>query len=65
MEKLTPSQRLEPLWRLLVERLQDRLMELRAKNDTNLTESETAMLRGRIAELKAVLDMGTDDPQSQ
>lgn len=42
--------------------LTQRLVSLRARNDGDMTERETAMLRGQIAEIKALLAMGDDVP---
>ncbi len=48
-------------WRYIVERTEERLAELRQRNDGELDPVATAKLRGRIAELKEfVLAMGKD-----
>lgn len=47
-----------PLWLRISEHLRARLERMRIKNDSNLAPEETAMLRGRIAELKNLLAAG-------
>lgn len=44
-------------WKRLIQHLEIRLERFRKKNDSNLSESETTKLRGRIAELKFLLDL--------
>lgn len=51
-----------PTWLKLKEHLEERLTSLRIKNEGNLTEIETANLRGRCAELRALLMLGQDEP---
>lgn len=48
--------RKSPTWAKLKAALNARLMDLRVKNDSTLTEIETARLRGRIAEIQLILD---------
>ena len=52
---LTIEQRRSTLWRALMDQWTERLQSLRQDNDRPHTESETAALRGRIAELKACM----------
>lgn len=48
-------------WRCIVERTEQRIADLRQRNDGELDPMATAKLRGRIAELKEfVLAMGKD-----
>lgn len=62
--KLTPAQTLNPLWQTLRSHYVMRLAQLRSENDsTTLSEKDTAVLRGRIAECKAFLDMDSPDPE--
>ena len=61
---LYPVDKHSPLWlRFKEEFLVPRLAELRMRNDGELDENETAKLRGRIAELKAILALEQDDPE--
>jgi hypothetical protein len=52
----TPAELATPVWAKLREHLTERLSSHRAANDCGvLAETETARLRGRIAELKDLL----------
>lgn len=62
--KLTSHERINPLWRRIEQHLEDRLAVLRAKNDSDLDPNETARLRGRILEIKSLLDIGQDAPEA-
>lgn len=59
---LTDREKLTPLWAALEGHLKARLATLRAKNDAPMSEAETAVLRGRIAEVKAFLSLGDERP---
>ena len=59
---LTPSDIHSALWRKLEEHLNARLLILRARNDGNLSADETAKLRGRIAEIKNMIELGNLAP---
>jgi hypothetical protein len=56
---LEPSELQNPLWVKLSKRFEQRLAELRLKNEADIGEVETANLRGRIAELKALLALAS------
>ena len=58
---MTQAERNSALWRKLRKNLEQRLDTLRAQNDGDKDERATAMLRGRIAEVKTLLTLG-DDP---
>lgn len=60
--KLTPEQRLEPLWRDVVDAYCEKQIErLRAANDNAaLTYAETCALRGQLKAYKAVRALGVD-----
>ncbi len=59
-----PSDRQSALWQRLKAHLEARLAYLRAKNDSaKLSGDDTAKLRGQIAEVKALLTLGTDAPK--
>ena len=60
--QLSKNDKLSALWAKITVHLEDRLAELRAQNDGDLTEAQTAKHRGRIAEVKSLLDLGEDDP---
>jgi len=48
-----------PLWIKLRDHYQRRLEELRARNDGDLSDKDTDKMRGRIAECKAFLNLGS------
>lgn len=60
--KLTTAETHGALWQKLKDHLEDRLAEHRRKNDGDLDATQTARLRGRIAELKVLLDLATPEP---
>lgn len=60
---ITTHDRNSAVWQKLKPYLESRLEMLRQQNDGNRTEAQTAKLRGRIAEIKAILSLGTDKPQ--
>jgi hypothetical protein len=63
--KLNDAQALNPLWQALRAHYTTRLAQLRMDNDnTALSEKETAVLRGRIAECRAILDMDSPEPEA-
>lgn len=51
------------LWVRLRKHYEERLGELRAKNDAPLSAEETAAIRGRIAEIKRLLDLDAPPPE--
>lgn len=60
---LTAAEKSHPLWVQLKAHLQDQLAGLRVRNDSaSMTEQDTAALRGRIHQLKAVIALGNDPP---
>lgn len=60
---LTEQERNDPLWLKVKAELESRLNQLRKDNDKDMNESATAKLRGRISEVKRILDMGVDTPK--
>ena len=62
MIALTPADKLNPLWGKLQEMWTERLALLRGQNDNDRSEVETAKLRGRIAEVKSLLQLDEDPP---
>lgn len=61
--RLTDNDRNTPLWLALRAHLERRLESQRAKNDTDLSAEDTAKVRGRIAEIKALLALEAPPPQ--
>lgn len=61
---LTVHDRQSAVWLKLKPYLEARRETLRRKNDTfSMTADKTIHVRGRIAELKAILSLGTDKPE--
>ena len=58
--ELSPGERHSPLWIKLVEHFNVRLSTLREQNDQRLSAEETALLRGEINCLKALIRLGDD-----
>ncbi len=59
---LNPAELANPVFVKLVEHWEEELGRLRAQNDADLDEIETAKLRGRIAQLKQNLALTTPPP---
>jgi hypothetical protein len=59
---LTDGERYHPLWLKIEKHLTERLGILRAKNDGALDETQTATIRGQIAEVKGLLGHGAKMP---
>lgn len=55
--KLNAAEVNEPIWKKIEKHLAERLDVLRLKNDGDLTEVETAKLRGCILAFKEMLDV--------
>lgn len=64
---LTREERNSPLWRKLLSHYEERLDSLRLQNDGEKDSLETANLRGRIAECKALISLNREktDIESQ
>ena len=60
--RLAPHERAHPLWVSLERHMRQSLAELRSLNDTSLPPDRTEHIRGRIAQLKALLALA-DEPQ--
>lgn len=60
--RLKTHERGSEVWISLERHLTERLQTLRQQNDANQTDESTAYLRGRIAEIKALLNLGKDQP---
>lgn len=61
--KISPADRESAVWQRLRAHYTDRLAVLRVMNDGDNDEIATARLRGRIAEIKYLLDLESDDDQ--
>lgn len=60
---LSPGDRATPLWIRLVEHLEKRLQQQRINNDSpDLTEQQTAKIRGHIECLKGLIALGNERP---
>lgn len=59
---LTSSERQSGLWMRLENHLKDRLTTLRKQNDGDLTDIQTAKLRGQISFAAGLLLLGKDQP---
>ena len=60
--QINAADRMNPLWPKVMDLLTQRLGELRVQNDRDMTEAQTANLRGRIAEIKALMAQNNDTP---
>lgn len=61
--KLNPTERDSALWTKISAELEERLQTLREQNDGDKTPEDTAKLRGRISEVKTMLDWAVPDIQ--
>lgn len=63
--RINDAQALNPMWQALRAHYTTRLAQLRIDNDNPaLGDLETAVLRGRIAECRALLDMDSPEPDA-
>lgn len=60
--KLELHERQSALWKKLAGHVAERIETLRRKNDGDLNDTQTARLRGALAELKQLLELGEDLP---
>ena len=61
--KLIEFEAQSALWLKIEKELTDRLVTLRGQNDGDRSTEETAKLRGRIAEVKSILEWAKPDPK--
>lgn len=61
---LTAGQKAGTVWPLIEQHLHKRLARLRKQNDGDMPEAATARLRGRILEIKALIALGDDPPET-
>lgn len=59
------NDRQSPTWRKLRDHFEQRLQELRAKNDNDLDPIATAKVRGSIKEALYLLALGDQDPATE
>lgn len=59
---LTDYERTTPIWVKLNAHMKQRLEYLRAQLEADKSETDTARLRGRIAELKAIQQLSITEP---
>jgi anti-sigma28 factor (negative regulator of flagellin synthesis) len=57
--RLSHAERHSPVWHAIEAHLNQRLASLRMQNDGRKSIEDTEFLRGRIAELKALIDAGS------
>ena len=62
--RLTEHELASPLWEKLNKHWEDRLAQLRLENEKNLSEIDTARLRGKIAEVKLAQSLGSLKPET-
>jgi hypothetical protein len=62
VDKLSRNDIASATWQKLAKHLARRIDDLRAQNDGQLSELDTARLRGRIAEIKQILSLAEDLP---
>lgn len=61
--QLADAEKQSALWGRIATHLEERLADLRAQNDKDVSETETATLRGRIAEVKRLIELGKSRPE--
>lgn len=59
---LTEGEKSSPLWVRLKAHLETKLRDARGKNDGPQSEQDTAMIRGQIRTLKALLALDDESP---
>jgi hypothetical protein len=62
--ELTAHDKAQGLWLRLKAHFEDRLADARKRNDGQLSEAETASLRGEIRVLKRLIALGDDRPMT-
>lgn len=61
--RLSHAERHSQVWHAIEAHLNERLASLRAQNDSRKSLEDTEFLRGRIAEIKALIDAGKEPAQ--
>ena len=59
--KLTNDERHSAVWKKIKDHISARIAENRRKNDCDLSQEDTAKVRGRIAELLYLESLGIED----
>lgn len=59
---LTEGEKLNPVWLKLMAYWENRLLTLRIQNDGVKSDTDTALLRGRISELKTFMSLNNVQP---
>lgn len=65
MQILTNHERQSTVWKKITEHLEARLASLRVKNDASRPAEETEKLRGRILEVKHLLGLDAESPETE
>lgn len=60
--QLAESEKQSALWGRFSQHLEERLAYLRSENDREVSETKTAALRGQIAEIKRLIELGKSRP---
>ena len=59
----TESEKQMPIFKKLIDYWNERLNTLRQENDKPKSDTDTAMIRGRIDEIKMLLKLQNDEPE--
>ncbi len=62
---MTPQDFQTGTWKRLTKHLEQRLQALRESNDSTMSESNTAVIRGKIAMVKELLALSPDDSANE
>lgn len=65
MQILSEHERTSVVWKVVKTHLEEHLEVLRKQNDTSKSVGETEKLRGRIAEVKHMLGLDKDRPETE
>lgn len=60
--ELTQAERESHLWKKLMKHFEQRIANMRAQNDSDLDERTTARVRGRIAEVRDLMNLDKPRP---
>ena len=64
-EPMTPQDFQTGTWKRLTKHLEQRLQALRESNDSTMSESSTAAIRGKIAMVKELLALSVEDSANE
>lgn len=65
MKFFEPHELTSPTWQKLKKHLEAKLLELRARNDHTMDPIKTERLRGKIAQVKAILELERSIPTQE